>query len=131
MKTRVFASMFCSVLLTFAICPMLAAKRRASTLVDIVPITTFKSQVGCPVSAWIHPLTGSTTYLVNFRKLSSGQIWMSGTTNPNNGKVSVTVPFGFKVYAEVPSLGGAQSPVRKMCHPNRERSKRYGPRQGC
>lgn len=105
MKTRLFAAMLCSVLITFAICgPTLAAKRRAVTLVDIVPIPKLRSLKGCPVSARVNP---AGAYQVNFRKFPSGQAWITRTT-ANTGKVNIIIPWGLKIYADVPS-GPAQS----------------------
>jgi hypothetical protein len=110
-KARVFTLMLCSAFVTFAICgsTLAAAKRQALALVDIVPIPKLASLKGCPVSAWIHGQNLTSSYVVNFRKFPSGQAWKSGNTDATSGKLNVTIPWGFKVYAEVPSLGGIQS----------------------
>jgi len=105
--SKLLISAFCTMLVLFSVCgSALAARRQAqSIVVDMVPIPKLSSLIGCPASGWVHnQSTPGAGYLVTFYKLPSGQLWKSGTSNAA-GKVNVTVPWGFKVYAQVQSLG--------------------------
>jgi hypothetical protein len=100
--------MICITLLGFTLtnCASTPRQQAGPTTLEFVAQTpNLDSPDGCLISAWLHNQnTSSPNYLVTFYKVSSTQLWASGTTN-GAGRVNVTVPFGVKIFAQAPAAG--------------------------